>query len=199
MIGFAIGLFVGILATSIVMSLIYGSPKKAKRDLHELDKDLAKKLAQLSQRGNELQKMGENFEKLKRVLRENRSPITRNKADMKRATPELAKSLGRLHELSLRMASLDAGINQPNKNQMHSLYKNSLIAELKELAKERDATMQQLWDSGWNPTINVLEPDGSHSQKPLRDLLAEGLGINDKKEPKDKKPKLTIVKDENES
>ena len=198
MIGFAIGLFVGILATSVVMSLIYGGTDKAKQELQELDNELATRLAQLNQRNDELRKMGENFEKLKQVLHQHRSPITKDRVDMDNATPELAKQLARLHELSLRMAALDAGIRQPNKNQMHALYKNSLVAELKELAKERDTIMQNLWDSGWNPTINVLEPDGSHSQKPLRDLLAEGLGKNEPKE-EEKKPRLTLVKDEDES
>jgi len=198
MIGFAIGLLVGVFGIFIALYLIDSSLKKTQQDLKRLDGEISKKLAELSQHSNELRKMGEIFEKLKQKQHQHKShPTTRDQIDEERATPELAEKLSQLHEIGLRMMELEVGIKQPNKNQLHALYKNALITEIKELAKERDNIIKELWDSEWNPMINVLEPDGSHSKRYLRDVLAESLS-NNEIQVENKKPNLRLVEDTDE-
>ena len=110
----------------------------------------------------------------------------------------LESKLYELDQIGQRLFNIDIAVQQPSKNQQHSLYKNSLIREAKELGERRDVIIQELWDSGFNPLIKVKDNDGNLTTRYLRDLLAEAMSKNEKKEeqPEKKKSHLRLIKDE---
>lgn len=103
----------------------------------------------------------------------------------------------RLQEIGARLSGINAGVIQPSKNQTHSLYKNSLIYEAKDLKKELEEIVQELWDSGYNPTISIVGDNGEVRDAPLRELLADILGYDlDEEESEPPKPNLQMVNEE---
>jgi len=186
---FFAGVITGCVITTII-TIVYSVRKAA----------AFKKL--LTEHLDNLVKLGEEYEKLQKS---NSTVPSSSIKDTAKNLRVLESKLSRLQEIGQRMMVLSIGIQQPSKNQTHSLYKNSLIQEIKELEKERDALIEELWESGFNPDITVINGDGSKERIPLRKLLEEALGVNNKDDKKegtkdqDKKNHLKLVKDDEES
>jgi anion-transporting ArsA/GET3 family ATPase len=182
---FFLGVCTGIVGTLAVV-IIYANYKISKHK-----KELRKHL-------NDFMQLGERYKALQEEIRKN-SSNTNKVSDI---TPQqervLESKLHKLEDISQRLNTINLACQQPSKNQMHSLYKNSLIREARELADQRDKLLQELWDSGHNPLIKTCDSHGNVRNEYLRDLLADAMGKNEPEEKKEeeKKSHLRLIKDE---
>jgi hypothetical protein len=99
-------------------------------------------------------------------------------------------------KISQEQYELMKAFDMPSKSASHSKYKNELAAKLKALEEEKCILLQEVLDSGYNPTITVLM-DGEKKEIKLEEYLITA-GYGSPKVPEVQPPptpKLRLVKE----
>ena len=105
--------------------------------------------------------------------------------------------LGEVYSISKRQQDLQAALDMPSTNALHSRHKNGIVAELKELEEQKYNILQSILKDGFDPLINVINEDNTKEEMKLSQFVAKMNGAHPLEEgelPPDNKP--AVEKDE---
>ena len=108
----------------------------------------------------------------------------------------ILKTLREAAEIAKIQMEMLSQIDAPSKNALHSKYKNGLISEIQELETQKMALLKQVLDSGFDPTITVMNDEGVLEEQLLSDYFNSPHGVVPpvKEKPVRKLGKFTLFK-----
>jgi hypothetical protein len=136
------------------------------------------------------------IKKVKMALDDFMTKSVKFKKSLDDADKKAHQKLNEAIKISQEQYELMKAFDMPSKSASHSKYKNELAAKLKALEEEKCILLQEVLDSGYNPTITVLM-DGEKKEIKLEEYLITA-GYGSPKVPEVQPPptpKLRLVKE----
>jgi hypothetical protein len=84
--------------------------------------------------------------------------------------------LGEVYAISQRQSELQAAMDMPAQNALHSKHKNGIFQELRNLEDKKHAILESILKDGVDPKIRVLNEDGSQVEMKLSEFVARNNG-----------------------
>ncbi len=84
--------------------------------------------------------------------------------------------LAEVQDIMEEMTELYAVLDQPSKNQGHSLYKNSVVRHIKELNTKRIEILREVLAAGFNPPVMAFDGEKNYKTD-LRSIVEESEAI----------------------
>lgn len=117
------------------------------------------------------------------------------------AIQKTLKELGKLNEEEL---DLLASVDRPSASASHSLYKNKLIGQIKEIRSRRIDLVKLLLSFGYDPLTTFVDENNQKVSMRLSDILMRlerlsdnnGASVTEIKKPEKKKPTFTLITNE---
>lgn len=126
--------------------------------------------------------------------------LNRRKRELEKSTPKMesvSSRMKRVKDITNEQLDIQSATAGPQKNAMHGKYKNGLISRMKELDEQKNEILKSIILDGFDPTITVMDTDGSVAEIKLSEFLAQnGIIIPPKGSQPPPKPssKFTVVK-----
>jgi len=114
---------------------------------------------------------------------------------------KVLKLLQQLRDVSEQQASLSLQLDRPSSNASHSRFKNEIVQKLKLLNEDRTRIMQEIVDSGADPVLRVIMPNGTTNDMKISEIINMHNKPNktDPITPREKHLRLVKNEDHNES
>lgn len=121
----------------------------------------------------------------------------KQQADLDEKYKTVKPRLDRAADISARQLDIMAAVDMPSKNALHSQHKNALIAEIKELEKEKRSILHSIIDDGFDPNLTVTAEDGTKEVITLSEYMArQGILHEKQNQPKEEPIEREVLKEE---
>ena len=80
-------------------------------------------------------------------------------------------------DMAKAQMELEAAMEQPSKNALHSRYKNGLYSELQDMEQQKLDLLSTILAEGFDPMITVINKSGVKSEIPLSSYVNDATGV----------------------
>lgn len=141
------------------------------------------------------------------VMNERKQEIMNALGEFEHAINKVRKiqdALSQLHDMNKNEMDMLSALDRPSSNASHSLYKNSIIGQLKELRVKKLDLLKKLVKYGYNPPVKYTDGNGNTMEKRISEIIKEMEGAITAEDPAPKtenknlkkRPVFKVIKNE---
>lgn len=104
--------------------------------------------------------------------------------------------LQQLRDVSEQQSNLALQLDRPSSSASHSRFKNEIVQKLKSLNEDRTRIMQEIVDSGADPVLRVIMPNGTANDMKISEIINMHNKPDNTDSIKPRKRHLRLIKNE---